>query len=370
MPDLDRWDLLVRRDDLADSEVRRASAQPLEPGEVRLAAEKFALTAITATYARLGESELPFFDAFPGPDGHGRVPTWGYSRVEESRHPEIAVGTRYFGFIPLSSHVTLAANPTARGFADTAPGRDYLHPWYREYLFAGAPQESPDAPGAQDARDPLDDHRLLLRPLYPASFNLAEFLGREAEPGTTVLITSASSKTAVGLAALLAGHEGLRTVGVTSAGNLGFTRGLGHYDEVLTYGDLPTAEVPESVVLVDFTGQADRLFLVYERFGKALKDALLVGYTHPGAEIEPPPGLTDPEPWIFFTPSEEQRLIEKEGEEQYRARYARSEDAFVEAALSWLTVNRVAGPHALAAAYRSLIDGALPPHTGTVAVAR
>ncbi|MFB7468457.1 DUF2855 family protein [Streptomyces sp. NPDC056224] len=356
MPDPDRWDLLVRRDDLTDSEIRQASLEPLRPGEVRLAVEKFALTAITATYARLGESELPFFDAFPGPQGHGRVPTWGYARVEESLHPEIAVGSRYFGFLPLSSHVTLAASPTARGFADTAPGRDYLHPWYREYLPAGEP-------------DAMDDHRLLLRPLYPASFNLAEFLDRQVGSGT-VLITSASSKTALGLAALLAGREGLRTVGVTAAGNLDFTRGLGHYDEVITYEDLPSAEVPESVVLVDFTGQADRLFQVYERFGASLKDALLVGYTHPGAEIEPPPGLTDPEPWIFFTPSEEQRLIEKEGEQEYRARYARSEEKFVEAALSWLTVSRVAGPQALAAAYRSLIDGALPPHTGTVATAR
>lgn len=356
MPDLDGWDLLVRRDDLTDGEIRQARAQPLRPGEVRLAAEKFALTAITATYARLGESELPFFDAFPGPDGHGRVPTWGYARVEESLHPGIAVGTRYFGFLPLSSHVTLSAGPTARGFADTAPGRDYLHPWYREYLRVGEP-------------DALDDHRLLLRPLYPASFNLAEFLGRDSAPGT-VLITSASSKTALGLAALLAGRGHLRTVGVTSASHLSFTRGLGHYDEVLSYEDLPGADVPESVVLVDFTGQAERLFSVYERFGGVLKDALLVGYTHPGAEIEPPPGLSDPEPWIFFTPSEEQRLIEKEGEEEYRTRYARAEDAFVQAAPSWLGVSRVSGPNGLAEAYRALIEGVLPPHIGMVAEAR
>ncbi|MFI2739310.1 DUF2855 family protein [Streptomyces sp. NPDC018711] len=352
MPDPDTWDLLVERDDLTAVEVRKASLAPLRPGEVRLAAEKFALTAITATYARLGESELPFFDAFAGPEGHGRVPTWGWARVEESAHPGVEVGTRYFGFLPMSTHVTLTAEPTERGFDDIAPERDFLHPWYRAYLRAGE-------------GDALDDHRLLLKPLYPASFNLAEFLIRE-HPSATVLVTSASSKTAAGLAALLADHEGITTVGVTAPGHLGFVRGLGHYDTVIGYDELGTAEVPGSVVLVDFTGQADRLFAVYERFGPALKDALLVGYTHPGAEIEPPEGLTDPEPWIFFTPSEEQRLIEKEGEESYRARYQRAEDAFVADAPQWLTVTRASGPEALVRVYRFLIDGELPAETGTV----
>ncbi|MEU8521246.1 DUF2855 family protein [Streptomyces sp. NPDC048577] len=356
MPVQDTWDLMVRRDDLTAAEVRQAPVAPLRPGEVRLAAERFALTAITATYARLGESELPFFDAFAGPEGYGRVPSWGYARVEESRHPGIAVGTRYFGFLPLSTHVTLVAEPTERGFADVAPERDYLHPWYRGYLRA----EEHDAP---------DDHRLLLRPLYPASFNLAEFLVRK-HPATTVLITSASSKTAVGLAALLSRQEGITTIGVTSPGNLGFVRGLGHYDTVTTYDDPAGGEVPESVVLVDFTGQAGRLFSLYERFGSALKDALLVGYTHPGAEIEPPEGLTDPEPWIFFTPSEEQRLIEKDGEDSYRTRYQRAEDALVKDARSWLSVTRRSGPEALVDTYRSLIAGDLPAHTGTVVAPR
>ncbi|MBB0244948.1 DUF2855 family protein [Streptomyces alkaliphilus] len=353
MPELDGWDLLVERNDLTATELRPAPTPAPGPGEVRLAAETFAMTAITATYARLGESELPFFDAFAAPGGHGRVPTWGYARVEESRHPEIAVGTRYFGFLPMSTHVVLSATPTARGFADTAPERDYLHPWYREYLQAGEPDE-------------LDDHRLVLGPLYPASFNLAEFLIRETAAGGTVLITSASSKTALGLAGLLAAREDLTTIGVTAPAHADFVRKMRHYDTVLTYGDLSAAELTGPVVLVDFTGRADRLRAVYARFGSVLEDALLVGYTHPGAEIEPPPGLTDPEPWIFFTPSEELRLIEKEGEESYRARYRRAEEAFLDTASQWLTVRRLVGPRALAATHRSLLEGTVPPDTATV----
>ncbi|MBN3933109.1 DUF2855 family protein [Streptomyces verrucosisporus] len=357
MPDQDGWDLLVRRDDLTATEVRPAApAAPLRPGQVRLAAERFSLTAITATYARLGESELPFFNAFPGPEGHGRVPAWGYARVEQSRHPDVAEGTRCFGFLPLSTHVVLTVSPVAGGFADTAPERDYLHPWYRRYQFAAEP-------------DVLDDHRVLLRPLYPASFALAEFL-TSTVPDGTVLVTSASSKTAVGTAALLADWEGITTVGITSSRHLRSVRELGHYDRLLTYEELPRAQVPESAVLVDFTGQAERLSSVYERFGAVLEDALLVGYTHPGARIEPPEGLSDPEPWIFFTPSEEERFAEKEGEESYRSRYRAAEERFVRDAPSWLAVDRRSGPEALAGAYRSLMAGEIPARSGIVVAPR
>ncbi|MER7763270.1 DUF2855 family protein [Streptomyces sp. NPDC097619] len=356
MADLESWDLVVRRDDLDAAEIRPARPAALREGEVRLTAEKFALTAITATYSRLGESDLPFFEAFAAPEGHGRVPTWGYARVTESRHPGVAVGTRYYGFLPLSSEVVLTASPTERGFADTAPERDYLHPWYREYLPAGEP-------------DAFDDHRLLLRPLYPASFNLAEHLGASDTP-RTVLITSASSKTALALAGLVRDRADLTTVGVTSAAHLEFVRARGLYDRVLTYEDLPTATLGGPVVLVDFTGQAARLFTLYEHFQPVLEDALLVGYTHPGAEIEPPDALTDPVPWIFFTPTQEGLLIGKEGEESYRARYAASEESFVRSTPAWLDVVHASGPEALLTAYRALMSNALPPHTGTVLTPR
>ncbi|MCI0383173.1 DUF2855 family protein [Streptomyces sp. CNQ085] len=356
MPDQDGWDLLVGREDLTATEVRPAAPAPLRPGQVRLAAERFSLTAITATYARLGESELPFFDAFPGPEGRGRVPAWGYARVEESRHPDIAEGTRCFGFLPLSTHVVLTVSPTAGGFADTTAERDYLHPWYRRYLSAGEP-------------DDLDDHRVLLRPLYPASFALAEFLGGAA-PSRTVLVTSASSKTAVGMAALLADRDDITTVGITSSRSLPSVRELGHYDRLLAYEDLSRAEVSGPAVLVDFTGQAERLSSVYERFGTVLEDALLVGYTHPGAQIEPPRGLSGPEPWIFFTPSEEERFAEKEGAQAYRSRYRAAEERFVRDAPSWLTVDRRSGPEALAGAYRALMAGEVPARSGIVATPR
>jgi len=42
--DVDRWDLVFRRDDLSVSEVRSATAPELKPGEISLAIEKFGMT--------------------------------------------------------------------------------------------------------------------------------------------------------------------------------------------------------------------------------------------------------------------------------------------------------------------------------------
>ncbi|MER7048092.1 DUF2855 family protein [Streptomyces jumonjinensis] len=367
MPELERWELLVRRDDLTQREIRPIPGDTLRPGQIRLAVENFAVTAISATYMRLGDSELPFWDAFPGPEGYGRVPAWGHARVEESNHPGIAVGDRCYGLLPMATHVTLTVDPTERGFTETSPAREFLHPWYRTYLRTGE-------------ADLADDHATLLRPLFSASFNVAhclthrtdappagEFLVRRDGPAPrSVLITSASSKTAIGLAGLLAPRRDLTVTGVTSARNTAFVRSLGLYDTVVAYDDLTPARIEAPTVLVDFTGVADRLFEVAAYAADSLTQILLVGYTHPGAQIDPPPELIDPMPEIFFTPPEEDQLIAAEGEQNYLTRYTAAERRFIREAASWLSVRRAKGPEALLDAVDRLLTGGLPVDTGTV----
>jgi hypothetical protein len=64
---------------------------------------------------------------------------------------------------------------------------------------------------------------VLYRPLFFTSFVLADFLVDGGTAGArTVVLSSASSKTAYGAAFLLQ-SAGVRTVGLTSAGNVAFT---------------------------------------------------------------------------------------------------------------------------------------------------
>ena len=53
------------------------------------------------------------------------------------------------------------------------------------------------------------------------------------------MLSSASSKTAYGLAHLLHSRDnGIKVIGLTSAGNTAFVKSLGCYDEVVTYDNV------------------------------------------------------------------------------------------------------------------------------------
>ncbi|GAB3463719.1 DUF2855 family protein [Actinophytocola sediminis] len=345
------WDLLVRRDDLSTTEVRPSSPDPLAPGEVRLAVERFGISALTATYARFGESPLQFMNVFAAPDGLGRVPVWGFARVEESRAEQVPVGSRYFGWLPMSTHHTVTPEAVDGGFVDATPGRGFAHDWYRTFELAPP--------------DELDDRRALIHPLFPASFNLAEFLG--AQQAKSVLLTSASSKTAIGLAHLLSTRDGVRTIGATASTNKAFVDALGLYDSVVSYDDLADAPITGATVFVDFTNSLERLDEVYRHFANYLSATVLVGFTHPRSSFEPPT-LDNPVPELFFTPAVEQQLIAEQGLANYRRRYAEAETSFLASTTAWLTVQRGNGPQAIADAYRTALAGKQPPDVAEVLI--
>lgn len=355
MPTPEKWEVLVRRDNFAASEIRVPVLDDLRPGEVRLVAEKFGLTANNVSYARFGDGGVPFWNAFPAPPEFGRVPLWSFVRVAESRNADIPVGGRYFGFVPMASHHTVQAEVTPRGFVETSPQRAFLPPWYLTFQSVGEP-------------DDLDDVRALMRPVFPASFNLADLVERQAERGAkSLIVTSASSKTAIGLVdELLARRVGIPTVGVTSEGNQAFVESLGIYDEVVTYDAIESAGVTSPAVFVDFTGSAKWLGVVYQHFASSLSQGVLVGFTHPNPDDKAPPGLPDPQPEFFFTPAIEGQAIAEEGADAYYSRYHQAETRFLRRLTSWLAILGGQGPAELTDAFRCLLAGDQAPDVGRV----
>ncbi|HEX4720958.1 MAG TPA: DUF2855 family protein [Pseudonocardiaceae bacterium] len=344
MSEAARWELLIKRDDLAVTEVREVEAAELGDGEVELAVERLALTMNNVTYARWGDiPPLNFWNAFPSPDpALGRLPVWGFVRVARSNHPDYSVGDRFFGYLPSSSHHVVRPSAASRGFVDTTPDRYFAHPWYQTFQPA-------------DVRDDhRDDRRTLLRPIYPASFHVADFLaGKAGDDGLTVIVTSASSKVGIGIAHRLRGNANVRTIGLTSGSRAEFVAGLGLYDDVAAYDDLPA--VPAGpVAVVDLAGDSQVLTAIHGKFQAGLVHVALLGWTH-GAQ--PPPELTDPTPELFFTPVVEGMTISAEGEDAFFARYHAAEDEFIDATESWLTVADDSGPEAVVAVFQSLADG-------------
>lgn len=348
----DRWDLVFKRDDLSVSEVRSASVPSLQPGEVSLAVEKFGLTTNNATYARFGDDVvIAFWNAFPGPEGWGRVPVWGVATVEDSRHPDVAVGSRYFGYLPMSTHHVVQPQAVPGGFFDSTSVRDFLHPWYRTYQLVDGE---------------LDDRLTLLRPVYPASFNLADLVQRKASEGAqSLVVTSASSKVALGLVDELAARNvEVTTIGVTSAANKAFVEGLRRYDTVVSYDDVASATATGPVVFVDVTGSPTIRSAVCSRFADSLVHTALCGFSHPDASVLPPQ-VAGPEPEVFFTPAIEMETAAQEGP-GYQDRYNKSEERFAEDSASWLTIEHRNGPGEIVAALQALLGGTQPPNRNLI----
>jgi hypothetical protein len=339
-------ELRVRRDDLTSYELAQGESprEDLDDGEAQLVVERFALTANTITYGAMGD-QLGYWRLFPAAGDWGRIPAWGYARVLVSRSPALAEGARVFGLVPMGTHVSVRPAPHPLGFIDAAPHRADLSPVYNLYLAV-------EGEG--------DDTALVMRPLFGTSVLLdlllseADFAGAE-----TVVLTSASSKTAYGLAHLLR-ERPVQTIGLTSAARREWVEGLGLYDAVLAYGDTGELAAPGGAVLVDFAGDAALVRRIHERLGDTLARSILVGFTHRRAPADEPamPGVA---PEFFFAPDE---MVQR-GRALGR-RYAEAWQGFAPVVERTLRIVRVQGGDGLVRVYRELLEGRADPAVGHV----
>jgi Protein of unknown function (DUF2855) len=339
-------ELRVRRDDLASCELLEGESlrEDLDEGEAQLLVERFALSANNISYAVLGE-QLGYWRLFPAPRGWGRIPAWGYVRVIRSRSRALAEGQRMFGLVPMGRYLTVRPAPHPVGFMDAAPHRAGLSPVYNQYL---------------SLEDEGDDAALVMRPLFGTSVLLDLVLSERGLGGAqTVVLTSASSKTAYGLAHLLRGRH-LETIGLTSGTRRAWVEGLGLYDGVLAYGDVGDLGAPGSAVLVDFAGDRALVRRLHEQLGDALERSVLVGFTHRqlGADEAPLPG---PVPEFFFAPDE----MVRRGRE-LALRYAVAWQEFVPVVARTMRIERVTDGEELVRVYRELLDGRTDPAVGHV----
>lgn len=337
------WDFLVAKTDLRQARIELVERPALADGEARLAIERFALTANNVTYAVFGE-QMRYWDFFPGPEGWGRIPVWGHARVEASNHPDLAVGQRFYGYFPMSTHLTVTPRKTRTGFADVAPHRAELPPVYNQYQAVGP-------------ASPAEDYQALLRPLFITGFLIEDFLDENDLFGArSVVLTSASSKTAISLAFQLRQRGKARVVGLTSPRNKAFVESLGCYDQVVTYDAVATAPVEEPVVVVDFAGDAPLLKAVHERFGQTLAYSCRVGGAH--WEAGPASGsLPGPKPMFFFAPDRIRKRAADWGPGGLDQRHDAAWAPFAADAPRWLRIIEGVGPEAVTQAYRAVLEG-------------
>jgi NADPH:quinone reductase-like Zn-dependent oxidoreductase len=262
--------LLSRRDRLAETAWVPQPVPDPPDGAVLVEVEAVALTANTFTYGRLGDA-LRYWDFFPtGRPGWGCLPGWGTGVVRESRHPGLPVGSRLLGMLPLATHGLLVpARVSATAVRDGSAHRDGLPVAYQHYeRLPGDPGPSPD-----------EQLRALLHPLFVLAYLLADQLVAD-DPGT-VLLTSASSRTAEAIAQQLADRP-VRVLGLTSAGRVDAVAAGGLFDAVLDYADL--GALPGGpATLVDLAGDAALRSRIRDAVREDLR-TVLVGATHGGPD--------------------------------------------------------------------------------------
>lgn len=351
----------VNRDKPANARTVDLPADDLPDGGVRLRIESFAVTANNVTYAVAGE-RFGYWNFFPASGDDGIVPMWGHAVVETSNHPELAEGERVYGYIPMGTHLdVLPGKVSAHGFVDMAEHRQPMSPIYNQYSrLAADPEHDP-------AREP---ERMIFGPLFKTGFLIENFMRRENWFGAeAVILTSASSKTAMGLASVAKERSpDTRRIGLTSAGNVAFVENAGLYDEVIAYDDVASlARVPS--VSVDFAGNAGLLASIHNHLGANLKYSCLVGATHieqRGGALGGAVKMAGPDPILFFAPDHAVALFKELGHEEAGKQLATSWHGFLGNVAGTVEVDIRTGIDSARDAFVTMVSGAVDPAQGIV----
>jgi hypothetical protein len=343
--------VLIARGNIAETTADQAALPAaLAPGEALFRIDRVALTANNVTYAAAGNS-FGYWRFFPGPDGFGILPVWGFATVVDSAADGLAPGDRFYGYWPLASHLVVAADKVgAAGFYDASPHRQCLSDFYNQYARMPA-----------DRGLGVEGGEALFRPLFMTGWLIDRFLADADDFGAAqILLSSASSKTAMATAFNLSRRQGQRpqVIGLTSAGNADFVRGLGCYDAVVTYSELAALDATRPTVFVDFAGDRALTAKVHGHFGAQLMHSAMVGMTHwdmAASAIEIP----GTQPVLFFAPSVAEATVKAMGAAGFQQESNAALAAFLSSTAGKLEIEVLGGLDAAADAYRALAAGRL-----------
>ena len=356
----------VDQQNLANTNVvtRDINISDLQQDEVLLETDSFGFSANNITYAALG-FKMGYWGFFPAKSdndddevhGFGIVPVWGFATVKASCHSDIKVGEKVFGYLPMASHWVIKAGKVApHGFSDIHEKRKSISPVYDQYIRCAAdPSYNKDREAWQ----------LNFRPLYMTSFVLDDYVAEKAK-GEILLLSSASSKTALGTAQLLKDQKASRNasykvVGLTSTSNVDMVKTSGCYDEVYSYDDLNALTSDSSnsrYWLLDFAANGTLINNLSELLGDNLSEVTLIGATDWKAEEKPNPKLLNAE--IFFAPARVKLRQGEWGHEVFLAKYASAWKHFAEKVSDQFYEQSHCGTDAITRLYLETLNGSSP----------
>ena len=330
-------------------------------GEAVLTVDKFALTANNITYGVAGDI-IGYWQFFPAEGDWGRIPVWGKGTVVAENDSGLNVGDAFYGYFPMASYLVVEPeHVTERGFTDGAAHRQALPGVYNQYALMTA--------GNGFDRQ-FDDHQMIYRPLFTTSFVIDDYLDDNDHFGASnIILSSASSKTAFGLAFLLRKNRDVKVTGLTSAANKAFVESLNLYDQVVAYDALDTLDARENVAFVDMAGNRQVLEALHHHFGDKMVCSCGVGITHWEARDGQPPNiLPGAKPKMFFAPDQIQKRNQDWGPQKFQAELSAAWQAFLEVVDGWVSINHRVGRAELEETFQAVLAGAKPDHAFVVSL--
>ena len=349
---------LIQISNLRETHWQEQSAPALAAGQARLQIEAFALTANNVTYATFGGAPMHYWNFFPTQEsGYGRVPVWGFAKIIESQLDGVEVGRRVYGYFPISD--TLDVEPvrvSEAGFMDGAAHRADLSPIYNTYSFT-------DTDPAYKSE--FEAEQMLFRPLYLTGWMICDSLMQGTPVPDAVILSSASSKTALATAHGLQ-RRGIKTIGLTSPGNVDFVKESGLYTETLTYDEIAHIATTGTLAYVDFVGRPALTHALHTHCGSALGRSLMIGATDWEVERTPLTELPGPEPEFFFVPSYAAERAKQLPKGELDRTMLQDLIAFYPISKRFVTPETVQGAEAIASSWVDTVDGKISPTRGLI----
>lgn len=349
---------VVNKDQLDQTKLVENNTPQLFEGEILFKVDKYYLSSNNITYAVIGE-KYKYWNFFPQDSPFGAIPVWAFLSVIESKHPTIKVGERFFGFSPMTNFFKVSVgNHTPHGFSDVASHRTELIAPYNYYThihkqYDGAIEE--------------EDFSLMTRITFPTSFLINNFLEEEAFfSAKQIILTSASSKTALGLAFLLKKHQnkyGKEIVGLTSSKNKKMVTKSEFYDKVISYSDLKNELQKKDSVVLDFSGNSDLLTQLNKLLQTSLKYTTLIGITDWKSNkfFEELPAT-----FPFAVGVQYQKLAKKLGPQKATELVMEQQDAFTKAIQKIVSLSYIKDLSSLPVFYQKLLNGETSPQLGYI----
>lgn len=354
-------DHLISRSDLHQMNWAEQALPPLGEGMARLRVDAFALTANNVTYAAFGEA-MGYWKFFPATDpAMGRVPVWGFAIVEDSKVEGVEVGARVYGYLPISDRFDVQpVNVSKSSFMDGAPHRAGLAAIYNTYVFTDA---DPSYASEYEAQ------QMLFRPLFTTGWMIDDALMENAEKvPQSIVISSASSKTALALAHCLHARPNVSAIALTSARNKAFVQSTGLYPQVLTYDEVSSLPNQSPSAYVNFVGRGALTADIHARLGGALVRSLTIGVTDWEDNLAQTAPIDIPglQPEFFFVPTYAAMRAKTLGPDFLNARLGQALSTFYASSTAFIKPVHDKGKDAIAKVWQATLEGKVPPNEGHI----